>query len=345
MSLQEFKEELQERIIQLLWRQWCALGVQGFSPGAGHNVIDVEALIIITCSIGRRESRLFDAMLDWLASAQGLISTQRLSTMMRTNAFIGSPVVTALAGYLVKSKHAARWKTLSTRSGKPPLREPLFQFKDGRGMQDFGTTDMLFELYGFIRGPVELRGLIKTFDPQSAACLQMRLRALFGVSSRSDILVYLITHPSGTGESPSHMSRELGYAQKAVQDALVAMMGSGLITRREDGRRILYRISAELRNSLTHGFTAPPQWIHWASIFSFLEQVWLLVENNDFHTLVPELQSIELRKLFSRTAAQFRSGSIGLEFSQLPMLQGNEFVHWGMETMREILSGIENEGA
>ena len=77
-SLKEFKNSYIELLLTFLWRQWSALGVAGYADTQDRWSIDLEALLIFTCSIGRYDPRLFDEVLDWIDKNGDLINVQRL---------------------------------------------------------------------------------------------------------------------------------------------------------------------------------------------------------------------------------------------------------------------------
>ena len=52
-------------------------------------VIDPEALLLLTCTMGRHEPRLFDEVLDWLRENGRFINVMRLKRILRTENFAG----------------------------------------------------------------------------------------------------------------------------------------------------------------------------------------------------------------------------------------------------------------
>ena len=64
-SLQSFKSQFNESLLRLLWSHWASLGVSGYGDVI-NPVIDPEALILITATVGRYDPRLFDAMIEWI---------------------------------------------------------------------------------------------------------------------------------------------------------------------------------------------------------------------------------------------------------------------------------------
>ena len=64
MSLEEFRTGFRDRAIELLWRQWTSLGVSGYGVPWRGGAVDPEALLLLTCRLGRYDARLFDAMIE-----------------------------------------------------------------------------------------------------------------------------------------------------------------------------------------------------------------------------------------------------------------------------------------
>jgi hypothetical protein len=71
-----------EAALDLLWRQWCSLGVAGHAkPTEPTRIIDPEALLLATTRLGCHDPSLYDESLDWLSKNGSLIHLQRLKTL------------------------------------------------------------------------------------------------------------------------------------------------------------------------------------------------------------------------------------------------------------------------
>ena len=81
-SLKIFKAEYQNHLLNFLWRQWSSLGVAGQSRGDDVWIIDPEALLLFTFTLGRHEPRLFDEVLDWLQANGRFINILRLKRIL-----------------------------------------------------------------------------------------------------------------------------------------------------------------------------------------------------------------------------------------------------------------------
>ncbi len=84
-------EHFQEQVLGFLWRQWSALGVAGPSQSVDRWMLDPEALLLATTSLGR-DPRLFDEVLDWLNTNGQFINLQRLQNL-RYRACLEAPML------------------------------------------------------------------------------------------------------------------------------------------------------------------------------------------------------------------------------------------------------------
>jgi len=81
MSAESFHSRLLERVLDILWSQWSALGTYTNVPPYRAAVIDPEALICSTMWFGRYSPRLFDKAMDWLSVNDALVSLDRLKSI------------------------------------------------------------------------------------------------------------------------------------------------------------------------------------------------------------------------------------------------------------------------
>lgn len=301
--LNEFKTVLQDKLIELIWNQWCIMGVQGNSDKKSRYWIDPEALILFTCSIGRREPRLFDEMLDWLNSNYSYINIPRLNSLVNANLLSGIKLLGAVAASIPKSK----WETKIKGLKKNSTDEPLFFFKDGKPMQPFGESDAVFKKYGYLRGPINRRGYSMQFDLHNPSSLIMSLRAFLGVNARSEILLYLITHQGQMIVNPTQLAKEITFAQKTVQTVLMNMWQSGYIIRHLIGRETLYGLRQELKDALLLNVSKSPVWLNWVSIYTFFDDVFNKIFEPEFDQCEPVLQIFELREIIKKHSSNLSS--------------------------------------
>ena len=293
VSLREYRDEILDRTLALLWRQWSALGIPGHGAESSRHYVDPEALLAFTCTFGRYDPRLFDEMLGWLASYERFINTQRVNTLFKKKLFSGSSVGGGIARFLCTQTKQKRWRNLE-RLGDP-VAEPhsLFFLGDGRPLPVSGECDPSFSAAGFARDPVRLRQHA-TFRANGPGAILLRLRTLMGVSARCEILVYLMTHASGY---PREIATETHYAQKTVHDALDDLALSQYVVSRRGRRKRLCRLeSKDLAKALLGGHPAPT-WMNWPVVLGALERAWMALDELSRLELDPLLEISEVRQI------------------------------------------------
>jgi len=114
MSLTDYRADFRDRVLDLLWRQWTSIGVAGHGERWRGSPIDPEALLLLTCTAGRYDARLFDAMVEWVGVNGQYLNVQRMKRIISTEAFAGEQVVRAVAATASDSVSAAKWATTKT---------------------------------------------------------------------------------------------------------------------------------------------------------------------------------------------------------------------------------------
>jgi len=151
----------------------------------------------------------------------------------------------------------------------------LFFLPNGRPMSPSKNQDPLFLQHGFQRNPLLPRGYSMPFPADVPAARLLKLRALFGVNARCEILDYLARN--GTGH-PREIARELYYSQKAVHDTMADLAASGVVQSSKGARERVYRLSPGALPFLDHDANAMG-WINWPVLLSAAERVWHLAED------------------------------------------------------------------
>jgi hypothetical protein len=301
-SLKTFKEGYQDLLLNFLWRQWSALGVAGQASGEDVWIIDPEALLLLTCTMGRHEPRLFDEVLDWLNENGRFMNVMRLKRILRTEKFAGERVLAAMAAYLTKGTEALKWKMLAESVPQPPVVEEFYISPDGKPQPALGEPEPHFLRYGFKRGPLRLRGYSQKFRSAQPTNLALQLRALLGINVRCEIVLFLLTHEAA---HPSQIAREAYYFERAIQSTLVDMSLSGVVGLRAHGREKHYWLKQEHWTALLNRPSVLPQWVTWPPLFSALERIWLKLNDPRMEDLDPLLQSSELRQLMIEVRPAF----------------------------------------
>ncbi len=324
-----FREKFLESALELLWRQWTTLGVAGHGERE-NRVIDPDALLLGTCVFGRHEARLFDEMLDWLGKNGWCINVQRVRSLLRQYGYGCERVLAAVAAWQAKGAETAKWRRLSlgAAEAQPGTKlEPLFYLADGRPQPAFGRAEPHFARHGFHRGELELRGMSQAPNPEAPAGLMFRLRALFGVNARADILAYLLTHPEG---HPPEVARQTGYFPKTVQMTLAEMAYSGAVQAIRKGREKHYRVEAAewtLVGAQSEARGKWPRWVSWPQFFGGMTGAWRLARDRELAKASPALQAAEWQKLMDQVQPWLAQSRAGAGPTHLKRLSGAAYLH------------------
>jgi hypothetical protein len=292
-SLASFRLTVLERLLDLLWRQWSALGVAGSSPAAESAVVDPEALLLLTLTVARYDPRLFDEVIDWLEVNGSSLNAQRLQNLMKEFDFQAKAQVGAVAERLGKKSSAAlKWRKLAA-GDRSSNGEVLFRQKNGLLFPVPVEQDGTFARHGLLRAPVKTRRLSQVFPAHGVPTLLLRLRALIGISLRCEILCLLA---SVDEIHPARMARLLGYAARSVQNALVEMERSGLVQVRTRGREKVYSLVPGRLGEFLGVEEKPLPWVNSAALFRALEVLWLGIDDPRQQNRDSLLLSSELRR-------------------------------------------------
>jgi hypothetical protein len=284
-------EHFQEHVLSFLWHQWTALGVAGQTQPVDRWMLDPEALLLATTSLGR-DPRLFDEVLDWLNTNGQFINLQRLQNLGQR--FGDLTVLRAMAAHLVRRSVHAKWKTLLREKPTVAEAQPLFS-----GVPVIGLPDELFARHGWLRGPVNLRQMSQAADPHRPTNFLIKLRALFGMQARAEVMAYLLAEASG---HPGEMAVRLAYFPRTLQTTLNDLARSGHLQSRREGHEKRFWLRRDdwrflLTWAAAPGESAPefPQWVDWATVFIAMESVARFLSRPDLEHASPAVQAIELR--------------------------------------------------
>jgi DNA-binding transcriptional ArsR family regulator len=227
-------QEVDELALDLAWSQWAELGVDGTSRRHDWQAIDLEPLIIFTAHLGGADGRLRASAIDWCITHSGFASTFRLRNLAEQ----ASPATRAAFGQFaatVRAHSKAPW---------PGQGDPLTLLHPER----MGSPDL--------RRP---------------SLIQLRLRALVGVSARAEILKLMLAEPERP-KAASALAEDAAYGKGSVAQALDMLTQAGIVQVQPDANRLLYRLSrpGELAQTL--------QWLPavfplWWPIFRITEAI------------------------------------------------------------------------
>ena len=310
MLLTDFKPVFRKNVLDLLWSQWTTSGISGYGREWHGSPIDPEALIITTCTIARHDARLFDAMLEWMSINGRYINVQRLKKIIKTEEFSGEQVFKAVAATTKTSTSTAKWRKITDTIEMPAAPSALFYLKDDSPMPIVGKPDAVFAEYGLLRDDFKPRGVAVKYPPFPTENLLLRLRALFGVNARCEIMANLLLKGLG---SPRLLARETYYFPATITKAMSELRDTGFVISKMDGRRRFHKLVPNAWNELFLGDSCPV-WIVWPRVFSALESIWNFLSDEDLQNKTTIAQASSIRRLLLNSVID-KLETCGLDFS------------------------------
>ncbi len=202
-------ETFAEQAIALAWGAWSELGVSGWTATHGDWAIDPEPLIIFTAGLGDADPRLRDEATDWCIRNWRLVSKTRLKNLYRTQP---DPVREAFGEFSA---------TVATHAG---IAWP-------------GATDPR-------RYTVTGRSSLPSLERPSLAWV--RLRAMFGLGARAEVLRYFLSRRARTA-SVARLADATGYSKRNVAEACETLHRAGVLAVRSVANRFSYRLARRQR--------------------------------------------------------------------------------------------------
>ncbi|MCG2721526.1 MAG: helix-turn-helix domain-containing protein [Thermodesulfovibrionales bacterium] len=318
MSQNDFRDIFIDNTLGFLWRQWSAIGVLGEARAREPWAIDPEALLIFTLEIGRYDARLFDEVMDWLVTNGHWIDMQRLRGILRKSSEETCRLMGAVSEFLASQGKERKWSNLAKLCFKniPEEREEIFKIRYAKKHISgiIGVpVDGIYLKYGFFRALLKPSGKSRQVIPTAESNIRFMLRGLFGVGSRAECILYLLTHEAG---HPSEVAKAIGISIRGAQDALIELSKSGLVMTRIKGKRkIEYWLSqAQWWEFMSKGSIEEikrPVWIDWIALFNALLKVWkTLLEIGE--TKSEYIKSSKLRDAMEIVGNEFAQSGIDI---------------------------------
>jgi hypothetical protein len=227
--------------LDLAWSLWSELGAGARVRHHDWQAVDLEPLIVFTAWLAT-DSRLRANAMEWSIANARFASTFRL----RHFAERSSPAMRAAFGRFAATVRA------HARVPWPGQGDPqALLHHDGLGPPD-------------LRRP---------------SLIQLRLRALVGVSARAEILKKMLAEPDRL-QSASALAEDAGYGKGSVAQALEMLTMAGIVFVQPAGNRLQYRLArpADLAQALQWLPSAYPDW--WP-VFRITEALWDYAQHPD----------------------------------------------------------------
>lgn len=239
MQTSELRTAFRQAAVEFAWDQWAQLGVFANPTRADRWVADPEALLLFTLEAARHDPRLFDEMLDWLRENERAISVQRLKNLARDerDRALVEAALRWISGYRANPRFDS------------PHREGAAELLFPQLSAGVPTPDPAFLASGFAK-PRSEPSLKSSRPPITAPiAFAFRMRELFGVNARAEIVRYLLTVPAP--DVPAQLvALAAGYAKRNVFRTLSSLEAAGVVrslTVANEGR---YAIDREVWRTL-----------------------------------------------------------------------------------------------
>ncbi|MGM0567711.1 MAG: hypothetical protein ACQESB_00670 [Elusimicrobiota bacterium] len=318
MSQKNFRNIFLDNILDFIWRQWSSVGVLGHTRTEDKWIVDPEALLFFSINMGRFEPRLFDEIIDWLITNGEWIDIQRMRGIVKNKDEDTKRILSAIAAVLMNEakSYKRKWKSLSKikKQNKINREMVLFKSKDATPYPIMkNKEDKIFSKYMISRSVFKPSNKSREVNPKTYSNIRFLLRSLFGIGSRAECILYLLSHTSG---HPSEIAESIGISVRGTQDALIELSKSNLILTRSTGKRkIEYWLSErkwwQFLLDINIDEINPPIWLNWVAIFDALYGVWEVL-NEVQKTQSDYLRSSKLRKAMETIGMEFYKSEIDL---------------------------------
>jgi hypothetical protein len=240
---------LQEQTVDVLWRQWGALGAPT-SHDLAHSLIDPEALVLASLALRDAERRLPDVLRWWARTGATLLSVTRMRSLARRFPDAIRGPLGEFAATAVREGRDFRWR---------PLAHPSSSLT-GRPKKDLGAVPR------FLTPPA----------------LPLRLRLGFGVTVKADLLATLLGSSDGW-LSVKRIAASLGYTPQSVRRAGDDLVAARLIQVSGETPTGYRAEPARWVGLLSLPESLPP-WRHWTPAFAFVAVLGEWVRKHDGST-------------------------------------------------------------
>jgi hypothetical protein len=233
----------------MAWGAWVDLGVSGWTETHSDWAIDPEPLIVFTAFLGDEDARLRDEATDWCVRNWRFVSKTRLKNLVRAQ--------------------------------PPPARDAFGLFAATVGehagvVWPYAAEPRRFAVTGRSASP--------HLDKPSMAWL--RLRAMFGIGARTEILRYFLSHDDGRS-SAAAISAATNYTKRNIAEECETLAHAGVLSVRPMGNRFYYSLAkrTQLEAFLGSMPTITPNWIAMFGIARQLVRLESVAETGTTRTL------------------------------------------------------------
>ena len=242
MPKTQFNSQIEEYLLDLLWSLWAELGISGWTQNHKDWWIDPEALLLLTAPYADLDPRLRDEAIEWSIHNARFLSAGRFKNLLRK---------------------------------MPSFEEALQGPSAQRFLGEIKLNTQLNFPSNLKKAKIQLRRSSSTIDLERPGNLSLRLRSLFGVGTRAEILrVFLLG--SSEGYSASHLlERGVGYSKRGVQTALEELSMGSFLSQEKIGNSLAFRLKKDVlpKLFLDQRPSIRPNWYPLIEILSLIPKI------------------------------------------------------------------------
>jgi hypothetical protein len=291
---------IRQQALDLCWGAWAELGVSGWGRTHQDWAIDPEPLVVFTAGIAESDPRLRDEVTDWCIRNWRHVSQTRLRHILMRQSEETLDEWGRLAA-TVNARAGTRW---------PRAKSERTAYK---------TT-----------GRSTLRPLTEP------SLVLLRMRALFGVSARTEILRYFLFHPWERATA-AMLAETANYAKRNVADACDVLVQAGVLSSKGVGNRFYFSLAPgdSLADFVGAMASVAPDWnallrvvaviVRLAEDIEAVPQDALVVE---VHQAIRDIEE-DLDVLNIKTPRRLRGAAVLSEWSE-----------WAESVMKNLASGV-----
>lgn len=195
----------EQQAVALAWGAWVELGVPGADRTHQEWAIDPEPLIVFTAFLGDTDGRLRDEATDWCIRSWRSVSKNRLRRLVEDS----PPEVVDRFGVLaatVNERAGTAWPGATASRPHHTTTRP-------RPSADLTRPSMAW----------------------------LRLRAIFGVSARAEVLRYFASRED-VAASTAVIARQTGYTKRSIAEEVESLSAAGVLRARRSRPPHLYTL-------------------------------------------------------------------------------------------------------
>lgn len=259
-------KQLDENLAHLAWSLWTELGVAGLERKHQFFSVAPEELIMLTSVLSEFDPRLRDEALDWCIQYHRYISPVRIQILAKEYGdYLAGTFSTFAATFNSIADIRTKWAVLTKT-------EPLKFRPSGKSiLRNFETPSMI----------------------------HFRLRALFGVGARADILAFLLSENRGDFTTSDLM--ETGFSKRRLAEILGDLSRAGILSASPVRNQLRYAfVRREQFSKLLGGL--PMKIVQWHRLLAVILPIRACIQ--DVEDAQVGVRVIDMRNLLSKISSQ-----------------------------------------